>query len=277
MGTRRPPDRRLPTHIYVRRRIAVGVGVILAVVLATTLIGRLFGAGGDALLDTTTLATPTTTTIPAPPPCTTGDLVISEDPATAWATVVVDTARRLPATYAPDDLVPAADAGFAVGEGVLVRSFLIADLRALRQAAADNGTPVTMLAAYRSFDQQQQILDLRIAEFGEDEALRRAARAGHSEHQLGTTVDLTSEGLTDVDQAWGASPTGEWVATNAHRFGFIVTYPEGAEALTCYTYEPWHLRYVGRNLATEVTASGLTLREYLYAFHPPLGVTGPEG
>ncbi|MEX2323905.1 MAG: M15 family metallopeptidase [Acidimicrobiia bacterium] len=271
MGTRRPPDRRLPKHIYVRRRIAVGVGVILAVVLATTLIGRLFGAGGTSLLDTTTLATPTTTTIPAPPPCTTGDLVISEDPATAWATVVVDTARRLPATYAPDDLVSAANAGFAVGEGVLVRSFLITDLVALRQAAADNGTPVTMLAAYRSFDAQQQILDQRITEFGEEEALRRAARPGHSEHQLGTTVDLTSEGLSDVDQAWGWSPTGLWVAAHAHEFGFLVTYPEGAEAFTCYTYEPWHLRYVGRDLAAAVVESGLTLREYLYAFHTPLG------
>jgi D-alanyl-D-alanine carboxypeptidase len=151
----------------------------------------------------------------------------------------------------------------------MVRSFVVDDLGALRQAAADNGTPVTMLAAYRSYEEQQQILDLRIAEFGEEEALRRAARPGHSEHQLGTTVDLTSEGLSDVDEAWGASPTGQWVAANADRFGFLVTYAEGVEQLTCYTHEPWHLRYVGRDLAAAVTASGLTLREYLYAFHPP--------
>jgi D-alanyl-D-alanine carboxypeptidase len=250
--------------------MVAAVVVVLAVVLVVSLAGRLFGGHSSALPNTSTTLAPTTTLL-APPPCTRGDLVVAEDPATAWATVMVDTARRLPATFAPDDLVPAADAGFAVGQGVLVRSFLIADLSALRQAAADNGTPVTMLAAYRSFDEQQQILDLRIAEFGEEEALRRAARAGHSEHQLGTTIDLTSDGLSDVDQAWGASPTGEWVAANAHRFGFIVDYPQGAEALTCYTYEPWHLRYVGRDLAAAVTASALTLREYLYAFHTPLG------
>lgn len=262
--------RRLPHHVYLRRRIVVGAGAVLAIVLVVSLIGRLFGGESSALPDTTTTLA-TTTTLVTPPPCTSGDLVIAEDPDTAWATVMVDTARRLPASYSPADLVPASGAGFAVGEGVLVRSFLIDDLRALRQAAADNGTPVTMLAAYRSFDAQQQILDQRIAEFGEEEALRRAARPGHSEHQLGTTVDLTSEGLTDVDQAWGSSPTGLWVAAHAHEFGFLITYPQGAEARTCYTYEPWHLRYVGRDLAAAVVESGLTLREYLYAFHTPLG------
>ena len=265
----RPPSRRLPAHVYLRRRLLVGTAAAVAGFLTVAAIGRIFGPDGTALADTTTTIAQITTTIPAPPPCTTGDLVISEDPATAWATVVIDTARRLSATYAPDDLVPATDAGFAVGEGVMVRSFVVDDLGALRQAAADNGTPVTMLAAYRSYEEQQQILDLRIAEFGEEEALRRAARPGHSEHQLGTTVDLTSEGLSDVDEAWGASPTGQWVAANADRFGFLVTYPDEAEDRTCYTYEPWHLRFVGRDLAAAVTASGLTLREYLYAFHPP--------
>lgn len=275
MGTRRPQNRRLPSHVYLRRRLLVGTAAILAAFLVVAIVGRILGPGTALQGTTTTIPQITTTTIPAPPPCTTGDLVISEDPATEWATAVIDTARRLPSTFAPDDLVPAADAGFAVGEGVLVRSFLIDDLRALRQAAADNGTPVTMLAAYRSFDQQRQILDLRISEFGEEEALRRAARPGHSEHQLGTTIDLTSEGLSDVDQAWATSPTGQWVAANAHRFGFIITYAEGAEHLTCYTYEPWHLRYVGRGLAATVTASGLTLREYLYAFHTPFGARVP--
>ena len=268
MGSRRPPDRRLPAHVYLRRRIVVGAGAIVTVVLLVSLIGRLFGGDASALPDTTTTLA-TTTTIPAPPECAVADLMIAEDPDADWATVVVDTARRLPATYVPADLGQVADAGFAVGEGVFVRSFVVSDLRALREAAATNGTPITVLAAYRSFDAQQQILDQRITEFGEEEALRRAARPGHSEHQLGTTVDVTSDGLTDVDQAWGSSPTGIWVAANAAEFGFLVTFPEGSEDRTCYTYEPWHLRYVGRDLAAAVTASGLTLREYLYAYHAP--------
>jgi zinc D-Ala-D-Ala carboxypeptidase len=274
MGNSRPSNRRLPAHVYLRRRLIVGTVAMFSAFLIVGIVGRVLGPGTD-VQTTTTIPQITLTTLPQPPPCTTGDLVISEDPDIAWATVVIDTARRLPATYAPGDLVTAANAGFAVGEGVLVRSFVIDDLRALRQAAADNGTPVTMLAAYRSFEQQQQILEQRISEFGEEEALRRVARPGHSEHQLGTTVDLTSEGLSDVDQAWGWSPTGLWVAANAHRFGFIVTYAEGAENLTCYTYEPWHLRYVGRDLAAAVTASGMTLREYLYAHHTPIGTTLP--
>jgi D-alanyl-D-alanine carboxypeptidase len=103
---------------------------------------------------------------------------------------------------------------------------------------------------------------------GDSEAGSRVARPGHSEHQLGTTVDVTSEGESDVDQAWGATATGQWVATNAHQFGFLITLPLDASERTCYDYEPWHLRYVGRDLAAQVIASGLSLREYLWQRNP---------
>ena len=94
------------------------------------------------------------------------------------------------------------------------------------------------------------------------------ARPGHSEHQLGTTIDVTTEGATDVDQSWGATPDGQWVATNAHKYGFLLSYPSDASDRTCYDYEPWHLRYVGRELAADVIASGLSLREYLWQLNP---------
>src|SRR3546814_11900599 len=92
---------------------------------------------------------------------------------------------------------------------------------------------------------------------GASEAGSRVARPGHSEHQLGTTIDVTDEGATDVDQSWGASPAGQWVASNAHKFGFLLSYPSNDQPRTCYDYEPWHLRYVGREQAADVIASGL--------------------
>lgn len=267
-------SRRLPARVYRRRRIVVGVVAVLVIFLLARLVGALLGgAGGTQAAPTTTLDT-TTTTLARPPQCTTGDLVITEDPNNAWATVIVDTNRGIQASYAPTDLSSIGEAGFVTAEGLSVRALMIDDLRALREAAAANGTPIDVLAAYRSYDAQQQILDLRITEFGEEEAYRRVARPGHSEHQLGTTIDVTSEGLTDVDQAWGSSPTGQWIAANAATFGFVISYPQGREADTCYTYEPWHLRYLGRELAAQVVESRLTVREYLHAFHTP--ANGPN-
>jgi zinc D-Ala-D-Ala carboxypeptidase len=232
------------------------------------------GGGGDDAATTTT-AEVTTTTIPPPPECAEGDLQVVEDAANDWATVLVDTERAIPSFYEPSDLTNIAEAGFPLTDGVALRSFVLPDLGALRQAAADNGTPISIVAAYRSFAQQQDLYDRRVEELGASEAGSRVARPGHSEHQLGTTIDATTEGETDVDQTWGASPAGQWIATNAHKYGFILSYPMEAQGRTCYDYEPWHLRYVGREMAADVIASGLTLREYLWQLNPvaPAGTT----
>ncbi len=71
-----------------------------------------------------------------------------------------------------------------------------------------------------------------------------------------------------MDQSWGASPAGQWVATNAHKYGFLLSYPPEASSRTCYDYEPWHLRYVGREVAADVIQSGLSLREHLWRLDP---------
>ena len=93
---------------------------------------------------------------------------------------------------------------------------------------------------------------------GYEQALRTSARAGHSEHQLGTAIDVTSEGGAPPWEYadWATTPAGAWMAANAWRYGFVMSYPRGAYDVTCYDYEPWHYRYVGRDLAAEITASG---------------------
>ena len=93
-----------------------------------------------------------------------------------------------------------------------------------------------------------------------------SARPGHSEHQLGTTLDFRSYGgSAPWNYAdWGRTKAGTWLRNNAWKYGFVLSYPKGKTAQTCYAYEPWHYRYVGRAVAARIHASGLTEREYLW-------------
>ncbi|MFP5255358.1 MAG: M15 family metallopeptidase [Acidimicrobiia bacterium] len=266
-----PPHHRRESPQVYRVRRAIALTVLVVMVFGVLRLAGVGGAGGGGDEAGTTTSSTTTTTIPAAPACQTGEVLTQDDPATGWQTIVVDTERALPDGYAPDDLVNISEAGFPFTDGLALRSLVVADLNAMREAAAANGTPLSILAAYRSHAQQASLYERRVDDLGASEAGGRVARPGHSEHQLGTTIDVTSEGMDDVDQAWGASPTGQWVASNAHKYGFLVSYPSGASGSTCFDYEPWHLRYVGREMAAEVVASGLTLRHYLYVNHPPTG------
>lgn len=270
----RPSHRRESPQVYRLRRAVAATATVLAVFAVLQLAGL---AGGDRNeVAATTTTSSTTTTIPAPPACVEGDVVATEDPATGWATIVVDTERALPDGYVPPDLENISEGGFPFTPGLALRGLVMDDLNALREAAAANGTPISILVGFRSYAQQADLFERRVDEMGSSEAGSRVARPGHSEHQLGTTFDITDEGATDVDQSWGASPTGQWIASHAHEYGFLISYPAGAETRTCYDFEPWHLRYVGRDLAAAVIDSGLTLREYLYAFTPPApGVADP--
>jgi D-alanyl-D-alanine carboxypeptidase len=182
-----------------------------------------------------------------------------------WASTLLDTRFRLPASYVPPNLVSVVGAGFTNAKGLLIRAIVIDDLKALRQAAVAAGNPIAIVAAYRSFDQQASLFKRRKGQLGLDEAERKTARAGHSEHQLGTAIDFKTLGETDVNVRWDFTPTGRWVLDNAWQFGFIQSYPQGSSDVTCYGYEPWHYRYFGREVALAIRQSGLTVREYLWS------------
>ncbi len=205
---------------------------------------------------------------PVVPPCTFGDVPAPHRSLDGWASTIVDTEHALPASYVPPDLVPVAESG--IGGWGLVRSFVIADLRALASASSAAGHPLAVQSAYRSRSRQAEVFASWVHQSGEADARRFSARAGHSEHQLGTAVDVRSaNGGAPWSDGFATSPTGRWVATHAVEFGFVLSYPEGAEAATCYGAEAWHLRYVGRDQAAQVAASGLTLREWLYSQSGP--------
>jgi D-alanyl-D-alanine carboxypeptidase len=182
-----------------------------------------------------------------------------------WRVTLLDTSFGLSKTYTPPSLVSTARAGLE--GGYLVRKIVIKDLGALREAAEAAGNPIGLVAAYRSYQTQEGLFDKRKAQLGYDAAVLKTARPGHSEHQLGTTLDFKTKGARDVNKDWSGTSAGRWVTANAWRFGFVLSYPRAKHDLTCYGYEPWHFRYVGRELAAEVHDSGLTLREFLWKWN----------
>ena len=182
-----------------------------------------------------------------------------------WARALVDQTYRLSAAHAPSDLRSTVAAGLA--SGFMVHRRVIADLKAMASAARAAGARFAVQSAYRSHATQRSTFAYWVRVDGYAKASRESARAGHSEHQLGTALDFRSHGgsapWSYLD--WGASKAGAWLSANAWKYGFVMSYPRGKSAVTCYAYEPWHYRYVGRARAATIQASGLTLREFLWA------------
>jgi D-alanyl-D-alanine carboxypeptidase len=199
-----------------------------------------------------------------PPACSYEDRAAEVRPAGDGRFSLLDTAFALPPDFVPNDLVALRRAGF--DDDRTIRAVVVPDLTALREAAEAAGVPLEVQSAYRSYAYQERTFAYWVELQGYDAALRTSARPGHSEHQLGTAVDLRARGGRapwDLDD-FGATPTGRWLRENAWRYGFVMSYPPGEEARSCYAYEPWHWRWVGRELASDVHRDGRVLRELLW-------------
>lgn len=184
----------------------------------------------------------------------TADLDIDNPENTA---VVVNKERPLnPEDYAPEDLLSV--------DGQLLRAETAEALKLLQEAAAADGVTVRAISGYRPFETQSALYSGYTSQYGQEQADAISARPGYSEHQTGLAVDIAAaDGACSLQACFADTPAGVWAAENAHRFGFIVRYPAGSSAVTGYAYEPWHLRYVGVDLAQAVHASGIgTLEEY---------------
>jgi len=119
-------------------------------------------------------------------------------------------------------------------------------------------------SAYRSYDYQLELFVDKVEQYGEAEALVRSAKAGHSEHQTGLAVDVSvpAQGCA-IMQCFGDTEAGKWIAENSWKFGYIVRYERDTTSITGYTYEPWHLRYVGTEIARMYANNGIhTLEDF---------------
>ncbi|WP_370875504.1 M15 family metallopeptidase [Bacillus horti] len=179
--------------------------------------------------------------------------------------VLVNKEFSLPADYRPEDLViPNVAFSFSEDdEKRYLRQVAAEALEELFEAAEQEGHILYGVSGFRSYNRQTTIFNWQVQSKGEEEARRVSAFPGQSEHQTGLTIDISSEsaqfGLTEL---FGQTTEGQWVAENAHKYGFIIRYPDGKEDITGYIYEPWHVRYVGEEIATLLYENDLTLEEY---------------
>jgi len=170
--------------------------------------------------------------------------------------VVVNKQRPLPADYLPQDL---ADAG-----GVLLRAEAAAAYQLLAAEAGAAGVPITAVSGFRTGAEQEQLYVSYTEDFGPEAADAISARPGYSEHQTGLAIDIANpDGTCALESCFSVTLAGSWAAANAHHYGFLIRYPAGAEHVTGYSHEPWHLRYVGTEHARAVHDAGTTLEEFL--------------
>ena len=121
---------------------------------------------------------------------------------------------------------------------------------AMAMNAAGRGSLIIQ-SAYRSYSEQSVIYDRQVERYGLKAGEALAARPGYSEHQTGWAMDVSARGQgCQIRVCFGQTKAGLWLSSNAHRYGFVIRYPNYATPITGYQYEPWHLRYVGGGLAT---------------------------
>lgn len=130
-------------------------------------------------------------------------------------------------------------------------------LEVMFKEAKAQGIKLTLVSGYRDYKRQTQLYNNTVAQNGINQ--KASAKPGTSEHQSGLAVDVNS-----LYQSFGETKEGKWLVDNAHKYGFVIRYPKGKEHLTGYIYEPWHLRYVGEELATRLHKENKVMEELDY-------------
>ena len=179
---------------------------------------------------------------------------------------LVNKTYYLPDTYIPSDLVRA-DVEYSFGdaevEKALLRQEAAVALEKMFQAAAEDGIELFAVSGYRSYERQVEVFNAQVAKSGEEYAMSVVAVPGQSEHQTGLAMDISAHSVQfELTESFKDTAEGQWLAEHAHEYGFILRYPEGKEDITGYSFEPWHFRYVGANIAKTIYDKQLTLEEY---------------
>ena len=171
-------------------------------------------------------------------------------------------APTVPVTLVKPDVTPTKP---SVAENIYMRPEAARALEALFAGAAEDGITLYATSGFRSYSTQKAIFDRKAAERGEQTANRSVAKPGYSEHQTGLAMDIEGETTlgTGLTAAFGESPEGIWVAEHCYEYGFIIRYPKDKTSITGYIYEPWHIRYVGVEAATQIAELGVTFEEYI--------------
>lgn len=180
-------------------------------------------------------------------------------------TVLVNREYLLPEEYIPEDLV-VPDVPFSfygTYEKSYMRKAAAAALEKLFAGAKEQNISLKGVSAYRSYSRQKEIYNRNVSTKGKKKANQVSAFPGSSEHQTGLTIDVSADSIgCALEQSFGKTIEGKWLANNCYKYGFTIRYPKEKEDITGYSYEPWHIRYVGKNLAKRLYKKKLTLEEY---------------
>lgn len=172
--------------------------------------------------------------------------------------VLVNKLNRLQSNYVPHDLEQIS-LNYATNNKFL-RKEAKENFEKLSSDAKKIGYSIIAVSAYRDYDYQENLFNNYVKEKGENYALKCSAKAGHSEHQTGLSVDVMGSN-NDYDQ-FEKSKEFDWMKNNSYKYGFILRYPKGKKYITGFKYEPWHYRYVGKDIASIIYTEGITLEEY---------------
>jgi len=176
--------------------------------------------------------------------------------------ILVDKNHSLSENYAPFDIEVLRNGFYYINEaGLMLRREAARSLEEMAAAARAEGLSLLVSSAYRSYIFQDEVFSTWARQLGQQSAERISARPGHSQHQLGTTIDFGS--ITD-DFAY--TREGRWLAANASRFGWSLSYPRGFEHITGYNWESWHYRYVGKQLAAFIDNYFEGIQQYALRF-----------
>ena len=174
--------------------------------------------------------------------------------------MLVNKHHHLSSDFEPNDLV-AIDKKYASEEGFLCNSEALAAYIKMSQKAFEEGYQIVINSAYRSYQDQEAVVNDYLKAYGQSYVDKYVAKPGYSEHQTGLAFDIGSKNVS----VFLNSKEYKWMLEHAYEYGFILRYPKNKEYITGYQYESWHYRYVGLEAAKYIKENNLTFEEY-YAY-----------
>jgi D-alanyl-D-alanine carboxypeptidase len=205
--------------------------------------------------------------IPVKPTSTSFDKtqLSTTNPSSIW--VVVNKQHPLaPKTYAPNDLVtPNVPLRVPGNETMQLRSAPTAALETMFAAAKTDNLNLMISSGYRSYNYQVNLYQGYVSSLGQSQADNQSARPSFSEHQTGLAVDIEPASKNcELSQCFAQTPEGQWLVANAYKYGFILRYTDATMSVTGYEGEPWHYRYIGAELATELHKTNVATLEQFF-------------
>lgn len=173
-------------------------------------------------------------------------------------------------SFAPEVVEIKSSGSLDNSRGLTLRKSAASALEQLANALSEQGLGKLFVnSAYRSYNYQSELFVSKTKQYGLSGALLRSAKAGYSEHQTGLAVDVSvpAQGCA-IMECFGDTEAGKWLAENAWEFGFIIRYEKGTTPITGYSYEPWHLRFIGKEMAREYKAGGFRTLEEFWGLKP---------